>query len=243
MLNELEEMGLTAAEAKTYLALLELGSTSAGPLIKKAELHRATVYDALKRLQEKGLASTVLVRKTRKFNAALPETLLRLEEDKVRRLKELLPKLEELAKSRNKKQGVWVYQGRRGIRTVMDAILDNLNPNGEYLDFGVSGKFREVMGAYWDLWQSIKKERGIKAKCIFSSKLKSNSRFLKDYFGDYRFHPARYESPTDTMIYNDTVVLFIWTGDPPIAVVIKNRENAEGYRKQFYMMWEFADRP
>ena len=36
----LEDLGLTNAEIKIYLALLELGSTTAGPIIEKSGLHQ-----------------------------------------------------------------------------------------------------------------------------------------------------------------------------------------------------------
>ena len=52
--DALVDAGLTNAEARVYLALLELGSTTAGPVIKKAGLHRGTTYQVLQRLLEKG---------------------------------------------------------------------------------------------------------------------------------------------------------------------------------------------
>ena len=52
-LEVLEEFGLTEAEAKIYLALLETGSTLAGLIIKKTALHRGTTYQILQRLKEK----------------------------------------------------------------------------------------------------------------------------------------------------------------------------------------------
>lgn len=237
MIDELKSAGLTDAESRVYLALIALGSTTAGPIVKKAQMHRATVYDALKRLSGKGLASSVLQGKTRLFQAAQPSELVNWQKEKLQTLQEIIPALTKQHTDGVQKQEVRVYQGKKGIRCAMDNILDELNPHGEYLDFGVSGKFKKVMGPYWNLWQKIKKERRIKSKCIFSAKLK-NRKLIDDYHGEYRFHPTEYESPTDTMIYNDSIAMFIWTGSPPIAIVIKNKENAEGYRRQFQMMWK-----
>ena len=53
----LEEVGLTGNEIKVYLALLELGSVTAGDILKKIELHRGAVYDTLDKLIDKGLVS------------------------------------------------------------------------------------------------------------------------------------------------------------------------------------------
>ena len=65
----LEELGLTKNESKVYLALLELGSTAAGPLIKKIGMHRAAVYDIIDLLTGKGLVSYVIKANRKYFEA------------------------------------------------------------------------------------------------------------------------------------------------------------------------------
>ncbi|MBU2443486.1 MAG: hypothetical protein KKF95_05425, partial [Nanoarchaeota archaeon] len=76
---------------------------------------------------------------------------------------------------------------------------------------------------------------------IFDEILKEkNPNLLKDYFGEAKFHSSEFKSLTDTIIYNDKVVLFIWTAKPPIAVIIQNKENAESYRNQFNLMWKHS---
>ncbi|MBI5148746.1 helix-turn-helix domain-containing protein [Candidatus Pacearchaeota archaeon] len=241
MIATLQRIGLTDAEAKVYLALLELGSTTAGPLIKKAELHRATVYDCLKRLIEKGLVSYVVVRKMRYFEAADPMILLNLVKEREEELREILPQLKAKRQIGAIKQEVTVFSGTKGIKTVCENILEELGYNGEYLDFGVSGLFREIMSFYWDIWQKKKKKLKIRSKCIFDEKLKKiNPKLLKDYYGEAKFNPHEYSSFTDTIIYKDKVVLFIWTAKPPVAIVIKNKENADSYRNQFRLMWKYA---
>ena len=46
-LSILEDLGLTHAEIKVYVALLELGSSTAGPLINKSQLHNSVVHRAI----------------------------------------------------------------------------------------------------------------------------------------------------------------------------------------------------
>ncbi|MEK6887971.1 MAG: helix-turn-helix domain-containing protein, partial [Candidatus Aenigmatarchaeota archaeon] len=57
--SALEGIGLTNAEIKVYLALLELGATKTGLLIEKSGLQSSVVYSALARLMEKGLVSSI----------------------------------------------------------------------------------------------------------------------------------------------------------------------------------------
>jgi sugar-specific transcriptional regulator TrmB len=239
--DALQDLGLSQAEAKVYLALLETGSTLTGPVIKKTALHRGTTYQILQRLIEKGLVSYVIKAGKRYFEATDPNRFLEMLREKEEKLQEILPSLLQKKELSKEKQEVNVYSGYKGIKTACENVLEELKNGGTYLDFGVSGLFREIMGPYWDLWQKKKKGYNINARCIFDEELKQkNPGLLKDYFGEARFHPKEFKSLTDTMIYNDKVVLFIWTAKPPIAVVIQNKENAESYRNQFNLMWRYS---
>ena len=66
----LAEIGLTERESKVYLALLELGSTTTGPLVKKSEVPNSKVYEILESLQNKGLVSWITKGKTKYFQEA-----------------------------------------------------------------------------------------------------------------------------------------------------------------------------
>ncbi len=237
----LQEFGLSEAEAKVYLALLETGSTLAGPIIKKTGLHRGTTYQILQRLLEKGLASSVRKGKKQYFEPANPDRLMDVLKEKTGQLHRILPSLKQKLAENKEQQEVTVYQGAKGIRSALDKMLEDLGRQGTYYDFGVSGLFREIMGPYWDLWQQRKKVQGIKSYVIFTDELKKkNPQLLRDYYGKARFHPKQYMSMTDTMIYKEVVMLLIWTAKPPLAVVIKNKDNAQSYKNQFKLMWKFA---
>ena len=51
----LEEIGLTSGEAKVYLALLELGPSKAGGILRKSGLQNSVVHLCLNKLIEKGM--------------------------------------------------------------------------------------------------------------------------------------------------------------------------------------------
>ena len=56
-------IGLTETELNVYKALLRMGISLAADVIKSAQIHRATAYDVLNRLMEKGLASYIIKNK------------------------------------------------------------------------------------------------------------------------------------------------------------------------------------
>lgn len=192
-------------------------------------------------LEEKGLVASVIRGKKRFFEAADPRRMLDVLKEREKAFKDILPALKARHELSKEKQDVTVFTGVKGIRTVLDKILEELRPNGTYYDFGAGGLFRLIMGPYWDIWQRKKKEYGIKSYVIFNERLKkTNPQLLRDYVGAARFQPAAAESITDTFIYKDTVVLCIWTAKPPVAIVIKNKENAKSYENQFKLMWKLA---
>jgi len=238
----LQEIGLTEIEAKVYVTLLGLGGAGAGEIIKKTGLHKATVYNVLQQLIEKGVVSYILAGKERFFKAEDPDVFLDMLKYKEQQLKDILPELKRKIGSEKKEQEATIYSNVRGIRTVCESILDELKPNGTYLDFGVSGLFKDVMGAYWFQWQKKKKLFKIKSKCIFDESVRQRKEILQNYFGAKKFVGKESYSPVDTMIYNDKVVLFIWNAKPPLAVKIKSNDVAEAYRNQFKLLWKIAKR-
>jgi hypothetical protein len=74
---------------------------------------------------------------------------------------------------------------------------------------------------------------------IFDENLKG-SQLVKDYVRKYRFVQSKYFCPSDTMVYNDKIVIFAWTADPPTAVLIRDAPTAKGYKNIFELMWSSA---
>lgn len=240
-LQILEEWGLSPAEAKIYLALLETGSTLVGPIIKKTGLHRGTTYQILQRLKERGLVSSIVKGKKQHFEPVNPERLMDSLKEQEEKLQEILPSLKAKLNASKEKQEITVYYGISGIRSALDKMMEELTPGGEYYDFGVPGSFRQLMGVYWDSWQKRKRKNNIKSKIIFTEEvLVQKSTLLDDYYGEVKFIPKEYHHLTDTLVYKDTIILLIWTAKPPLAVVIKNKDNAQSYMNQFKLIWRIA---
>ena len=110
------ELGFTEREIKVYLALLELGSTTVGPITTKTRLQSAKVYETLDKLKERGLVSFVIVSKTKYFEAADPKEILNLMEERKRRFNEILEELRLKQKYAKSKQIAVVHEGFKSIK-------------------------------------------------------------------------------------------------------------------------------
>ena len=75
--KQLEALGFYKNEAKVYLALLELGFCTTGPLIKKTGLHRNIVYESLDKLISHGLVSSTMQRGKKHFRTLSPARILK----------------------------------------------------------------------------------------------------------------------------------------------------------------------
>jgi len=74
-IEALRGIGLSKNESKVYLALLKLGSSNVISIAKTSTVHRVNVYDALKKLQERGLVSTSQIINKTEYQAADPNLL------------------------------------------------------------------------------------------------------------------------------------------------------------------------
>ncbi|WP_123533223.1 TrmB family transcriptional regulator [Halosimplex salinum] len=117
----LETFGLTAYEAKCFVALTRIGHGTARELAEVADVPRPRVYDSVESLQERGLAD-VQDSQPRRFRASDPrdavETIRREYGERLDRLEGLLPRLKS-PEPREERAGVWVVEGD-------DAVSDRL---------------------------------------------------------------------------------------------------------------------
>src|SRR3989339_1914995 len=101
----LEDIGLTGAEIKVFMTLLELGSSSAGKVVEKSGLQNAVVHRAFHSLAEKGLVTYVFNGRIKEYQAIEPKLLIDFIEEKKKKLEKILPELEartHLAKEKPK---------------------------------------------------------------------------------------------------------------------------------------------
>jgi len=238
-LPRLEEIGLNRNEAAVYTALLGLGETKTGAIVKKTGMHRVLIYDALDALIEKGLASFVIKENRKYFQATDPDKLLDFLKEKQEIAESLLPELSTIKENSKVQQQVVIYYGIKGLKTVLNNMLKELPSSGTYYCFA-TGFIEDGLGSkYNDCFQKHKKKKNIKPSIIYYNKTILRRNFIKKIFGDIRVNLIAY-FPTDTYIYNDKTLIVIDNANPPFAILITNKETAESYKKLFDDFWKSA---
>lgn len=231
----LEDLGLTKAEIKVYLRLLELNSASATELADKTNLYRKNVYDALERLIKKGLVSFAKVETKRIFTATDPHKLLEFVDIRKKEIESMMPELKRIYKAQPSHEEVTVYRGKEGLKTIFEDIIKS---KVHYDKFGAGEMFRETLKHYYQQYQRKKAENRILCRAIYSENERSED-FVKEFKGDVRFLPHTFVNPATTIIYGNKVAIIIWK-EPPLGILIKNEEIAESYTYYFESLWQHS---
>ena len=231
----LEDLGLTNAEIKIYLALLELGSTSVGAIIDKSCLQSSVVHMTLHNLVEKGFVSFVKEGKRKHYQASNPNNIVEYINEKKERFQKILPMLIAKQTLTKEKQDITVFRGIRGIRELLTELLEA--GGKEHNTFG-STENSLIMGEAW--WVSYHKKRaakGIYAKLLFNESLRSWKAEKKYPKTKVKYTKFGFEPLTETIIRNNRVGIIIWT-DKPLGILIEHKEVADSYNKFFEVLWK-----
>ncbi|MDP6294142.1 MAG: helix-turn-helix domain-containing protein [Candidatus Woesearchaeota archaeon] len=242
----LENIGFTKGEIKVYLALLELGNTTTGPLILKSHVARSKVYEILERLKEKGLVTDVTKENARYFEATSPARIEDYINQKSKALQQqkqgfqkILPELLAKQKMQESKQEVKAYVGMEGLHAAFYGLMENQKKNAEYLAISFYGDVDEPEKyiRFFEKYNKARKEKKIAARILVHHAdplLKEKERVSRGLY------PVRVTSnavPTGVAVLGDTVIT-LNLGEIPRAFAIVCKENADRYRNFFNGLWK-----
>ena len=240
----LEDLGLTKNQVKVYLALLEIGSTPAGPLIKKLTMHRAAVYDIIDFLIDKGLVSYVIKANRKYFEAQDPSRLLEYIDskkqdllNKEKQLKKLIPELQLKRKLSKEQQEGIIYKGKKGLKSIFEDILKQKKP---WFVFGATGRFKEIFHAYYIHFHNKRAKLKIPLKIIFNEKIRKEKREKTLKLSKIKYLPESYITPSTTYIYSDKIAIILWS-EEPMAFLMRSKQVADSYRSFFNILWKTAN--
>src|SRR5579872_587451 len=130
VLAQLSEIGLSEKESEVYLALLPMREVGSSRLIEATGLHGQFVYDALRRLEDLGLAKHVTERGRKRFSPGNPLLLVSLIEGK-RRTAEALAQSLQSRFTPTEEQDFFISQGKEAFAASEFEALERL-PEGSY---------------------------------------------------------------------------------------------------------------
>jgi len=238
----LSEFGITEAEARVYLALLQTGRVKSGAIIKATGLQSSTVYNALPALVQKGMVSYVHVGKTKHFSAEPPESLQLFLEERKKRLMEMLPGLKKLeAQGAREQKSARVFEGFKGLSSAFNDVYMTMKKGGEYCFFQMASDAlaEKQVSFFFRKWHLRRSSAGILAKGLAVGSTRKPMEYIFKGLPCTKLRFVDEFMPTGMVVYKNKVLLLDFTG-APTAFQIQSQSIADSFRRVFDAKWKIA---
>ncbi|MCK5416095.1 hypothetical protein KAI92_01555 [Candidatus Parcubacteria bacterium] len=242
----LHKAGLNDKEIKVFLKLLEYGAISVRSLAELCDLNRGTTYDVLKKLQEIGLVSYYHTKTKQRFVAEDPEKLLKVINDREEELqsvkekiKDLIPELKSLQGKEENKPVTKFYEGREGIKFILDDILDTVVKERDktYFIYSAEGVREDIYNAY-PSYNKKRIKQNIKAQTISLSE--GGDTYGLDERKWMQVANAEKNSMTYIVIYAGKCAFLSRDNQgTSVGVIIENRMIYATQKEIFLKLWSF----
>jgi len=237
----LKEIGLSDNEIRIYVELLKQEEALASELADATKVNRTLTYQILNNLLKRGLISYFIKNNIKYFKEASPNKILDFWKEKENNIQQLIPELFKLVKTEKKSYSVELYEGKEGLKTIINDII-RTKPK-EWLDF-TAGLTTEILPDYFmENWERKRLKAKIKAKFLVNQTqegLKRGKELSKLNLSEIKYLPKGFEIPSHIYIYGDKVAITLWTKDLPFGVLIKSREIADRFKEFFEWFWKLA---
>lgn len=230
----LKEFGLTDKEVAVYLALLPLGSVNLQALAKKVDLPRTTIYNTLTYLSTKGLVSKIIKGHVTYFAAVDPQKLLDTLNQKKELFLSVLPELEHLQSVLRESSSVEIYEGFKGISTI---LADIFKVRQQTYYFGSYSKSIAVLQHLPQHVRVLRLQNKIPAKIVidpYDEDIFHKASYKK--ITELRFLPSLRDFPCMIFIYGSKVAMYTVQGDL-VGIIIKNKEFSQAMQLIFSLYW------
>lgn len=241
----LKEIGLTQNEIKVYLALLDLGESKTGEILKKSSLNSGRIYEILDSLAKKGLVSYIVKSGVKLFSPADPkrvkdyllekkQAIEKQEMDYDKILPELMKKI-NLSKTPSK---IEVFTGLKGMKTAWRREFDYPKSETIYV-MGVSSSAKyskDVWDYFANIHRKMRNNQGYKVRKLLSVEAKKE-RETHEKNAKIRYLP--YGSMVPMAIVGNLTLICVMS-EPIISISIESEEVAKNFKEQFGALWKYA---
>ncbi len=239
----LSGIGLTNSEIEVYLALISMGTSPAGKLAGHVKLYRKNTYDALARLMEKGLVTSVIEGKIRYFQAKNPDNLSNYMDEMAEKISEqkssLGPVIAQLKRQYNNASPeieAEIYRGNDGIKTILNECLEC----DEVRFIGATGDVETRLQYFWPKYNEKRMEKKVLWKLLLVHEAR-NKKITESKYYEYRMLPKELSGPNVIYIFGDAVANVLWL-EKPLAFVVRHKHLADSYRRYFHYLWRVVEK-
>lgn len=235
--TSLQYLGLSEKEARVYLVLIELGTTTAPMIAKKSGVKRPTVYVLLDELRKQDLVTVIPKRSKTLYVANSPKILTDARREQNEEIAEMMPEILAVYNNRESKPRVRFFEGEK---EVLNLYHKEIFQEKEILFVSSIGLIPKSI--LESITRHMVRVKGgeLSIREIHEDTPASRALYKKYRCSHYvvKTAPNNFRLPTDNAIFGNKVALFSYKDvSNPIAVVIESEDVAETYRSLFELAW------
>ena len=234
MINKeiLREIGLTENESEIYLILLNLGEATIYKIADQSKISRPNIYDTMKKVIEKGLATSITKNKKKFFKPVAPEKLLEILKYKETNLLQILPDLKETYEKKKTEPIIEIFEGKEGLKTIMDDFIKIKKDILIFNPIDINYILKQIPNYYLKKFLNEKKRLNIKTKVLYSKEIKP----IKGPGYKLKQLPELNLGCVGYWVYGERIVIGIWS-ESPIFIRIISKDVAQTYQKSIELIW------
>lgn len=231
MITQMMESGLTKREAQVYEALLSLGPSHAGPLIKKTGIPSSKMYEVIDRLMDRGLVSFTIQGRVKRFAAADPKSLLNLFDERRKKIKEAVDALSRY--SPGDRRHVEIYEGQKAIFGLFTDLIADARRGEVYLVFSINDENKNHSAELFLKNLAVRrKDKGLDTRLLRNIRFRKHEPHTK-----LKMRFSSLDLPQGITVFRDTVVFLTWEGEPS-AIRITSKPFSDQWRAFFLQVWK-----
>lgn len=242
LLKNLEQIGLTEKQARVYLALLNLESSTAYEIAQHCEVKKPTVYVILEELRQMGLVLKIPHAKKALFAARDLSEYLAEQRGKLNVVQSMLPRL--LALGAADKPKVYFFNGMRGFAEALDYKADSMRGKTFCSFYGNSLEADERVRQLYRRWTPEMLAMNISFKIVMPKAQPLTEHYpdliaaAEQRRGAEIRHFAEYDQPSNISIEIAETFVRIDDAKHITATIIDDKATAEAMRHIFNIVWQ-----
>lgn len=241
----LQLAGLDRRESAFYAAALSLGKSLVSKVAQVAELNRSASYEVMEGLKERGLVSTAQSSRGLLVIASDPEHLLNDQRERYDQLSKHIEELRYLFTVAKQEPGVRMYEGKEGLKEVLNMLLTS---DDEVCIYGDGDAFKKAIPGWTEHYSEERAKRAIRSRLLLKStpevvgsmKSLKVQKSAKAHFSEIRVLPAAMGIVGGFDVVGDKLVLYSFE-ENVVAVVIESKLISKMMLSVFNMLWNLAE--
>lgn len=244
----LRAIGLTNSEIKVYLALIKLGLSSKGAILKEARIAPSKIYHVLDKLMHKGLVSLIIKNNVQHYAAAAPQRIHDFLEQKKNELEQqeqlinrMLPTLEALQKQHTSPTRAELFIGWKGLETVYSSVLACMKKGQTAYVLGASqGSDPKKTKRFFTKYSLKAKQQNLRVHLLFNENARGYVQEIEQEASITLTKKFLFKTtPVEIAVANNITAIIILKTEP-ITILIHDQETADSFITYFQELWKIA---